>query len=432
MPIHRFTPHISQDALDDLQARLRSVRWPASLEAESWEDGASLSFMNGLVDYWLHRFDWRAQEDRLSRLPHAMTTIDGADIHFIHERGRGPSPLPLVLTHGWPGSFIEFEQILPLLTDPAANGGDAADAFHVVVPSLPGFGFSPAPRTAGVSSKQIAALWHSLMVELGYPWFAAQGGDIGSGVSIWLARQFPGSVVGIHLNFISSSYRPPLTADSPPIAPEEQAYLDRVAAWAAAEGAYAAVHSTKPQTLAYSLTDSPVGLAAWIVEKMRSWSDCHGDVESVFSLDTMLTDISLYWFGHSLQASLRLYKENRLNPLVFSAGERVIPPLGMSHFPCELPTPPRSWLERVFDVRRWTSMPRGGHFAALEQPGPSGGGDQSVLPAIAPGIATYPWLAIGSPRRSSNDNFSFHGIGNETLFVRQMMQMVHLFSGWAL
>ncbi len=368
MTIRLFTPHIQQAALDDLRARLLSVRWPASLDCESWDDGASVSFMRRLVDYWLYRFDWRAQESNINRLPHAMATVDDdSNIHFIHQRGRGPSPLPLIVTHGWPGSFIEMEAILPLLTDPEAHGGDASDAFHVVVPSLPGFGFSPAPRKAGVSSKQIAQLWHGLMLELGYPRFAAQGGDIGAGVSMWLARQFPDSVVGIHLNYVAANYKPPIT-DQLPVTSEEQDFLDRSAAWAAAEGAYAAVHSTKPQTLAYSLASSPVGLAAWIVEKFRSWSDCHGDVESVFSLDTMLTDISLYWFGNDLDASLRLYKENRLNPLAFRATERVVAPLGVAHFPRELPMPPRSWLERVFDVRRWTAMPRGGHFAALEQP----------------------------------------------------------------
>ena len=367
MPIRPFVPHIAEEALADLRARLINVRWPGALDPDGWEDGASVSFMKRLVDYWLHQFDWRAQELRLSSLPQRMASIDGADIHFIHQQGIGPSPLPLILTHGWPGSFIEMERILPLLTNPAAHGGEAADAFHVVVPSLPGYGFSPAPRAAGVSSKQIAQLWHSLMHELGYPAFGAQGGDIGAGVSIWLGRQFPDSLLGIHLNYIPGSYRPTVSSQQP-VTAQEQAHLDRAAAWTAAEGAYAALQGTKPQTLAHSLADSPLGLAAWIVEKLRSWSDCHGDVESVFRLDTILTDISLYWFGNTLDASLRLYKENRLNPLTFGAEERVLPPLGMAHFPFELPTPPRSWVERVFDVRRWSEMPRGGHFAALEQP----------------------------------------------------------------
>jgi len=366
MAIRPFVLHIPREAHDDLKSRLRSNRWPGSLDEASWDDGSSLSFMKRLVDHWMNRFDWRVQESRLNQLSHAMATIDGNDIHFIHQRGRGPNPLPLIITHGWPGSFIEMEKILPLLTDPAAHGGEAGDSFHVVVPSLPGYGLSPAPCAAGLSSQQIAQLWHGLMKELGYSQFAAQGGDIGAGVSMWLARQFPDSVVGIHLNYIPGSYRPAVDPQS--LTADEKAFLDRAAQWTAAEGAYAAIHSTKPQTLAYSLASSPVGLAAWIAEKVRSWSDCDGDIERVMSLDTLLTDISLYWFGNSLEASLRLYKENRLNPLIFAAGERVAPPLGMAHFPRELPTPPRSWVERVFDVRRWTSMPRGGHFAAVEQP----------------------------------------------------------------
>lgn len=206
------------------------------------------------------------------------------------------------------------------------------------------------------------------MEGLGYSRFGAQGGDIGAGVSMWLARQFPEALIGSHLNYIPGSYKPPLGTSLPPVTAEEQAHLDRVANWTAAEGAYAHLQSTKPQTLAYGLTDSPIGLAAWIVEKFRAWSDCEGDVERAIGLDTLLTDISLYWFSDAVNASLRLYRENRLSPLAFDAGERVTPPLGVAVFPHELPTPPRSWVERVFDVRRWTVMPRGGHFAALEQP----------------------------------------------------------------
>jgi len=359
---------IPDAALHDLRDRLGRARWPTSLDAEGWEDGSSLSFMQRLVDHWRNGFDWREQEARLNRLPHCMTTIDGQDIHFVHRPGTGPSPMPLVLTHGWPGSFLEMEHLVPLLADPGAHGGDPDDAFHVVVPSLPGYGFSPAPSRTGMSSREIAGLWHGLMAGLGYDRFGAQGGDIGAGVSTWLARLFPDSVTGIHLNYIPGSFRPPLGDHAPPLTTEEQAFLDSGAAWSAAEGAYAALQGTKPQTLSFALSDSPIGLAAWIVEKMRSWSDCGGDIESVISVDTLLIDISLYWFGDSLTASLRLYKENRLRPLTFAWGERVAPPLGVALFPRELPMPPRSWVERVFDVRRWSPMPAGGHFAALEQP----------------------------------------------------------------
>lgn len=324
--------------------------------------------MKRLVDYWRDDFDWRVQEARLNRLPQYKATIDGLDLHFVHQPGVGSAPLPLVITHGWPGSFVEMEQIIPLLSDPGAHGGDSADAFHVVAPSLPGYGFSDPPTGPGCSSRRIAELWSSLMRGLGYERFGAQGGDIGAGVSMWLARMFPDQLAGVHVNYIPGGYRPALGASFPPIAPEEQAFLDRSAAWAGAEGAYAFMQGTKPLTLAYALMNTPAGLAAWIVEKFQSWSDCNGDVESVFSFDALLTDISLYWFSDALDASLRLYKENRLQPLAFQGEARVRPPLGVALFPHELPMPPRSWLERAFDVHSWTPMPRGGHFAAMEQP----------------------------------------------------------------
>lgn len=367
MTARSFRISVPDAALQDLRNRLDLVRWPASLDPEGWEDGASLTFMKDLVHHWRHHFDWRAQEARLNRLPNMMMMVDDQAVHFVHQRGTGPAPMPLVLTHGWPGSFVEMEHLIPLLADPGAHGGDPADAFHVVVPSLPGYGFSPAPLRAGVSSREIARLWRRLMAELGYSGFGAQGGDIGAGVSTWLARLFPDAVSGIHLNYIPGSYRPPLSDKVPPLMPEEQTFLDRGASWSSLEGAYAALQGTKPQTLSFALTDSPVGLAAWIAEKVRSWSDCNGDIESVMSLDTLLTDISLYWFSDSLTASLRLYKENRLCPLTFAVGERIVPPLGVALFPRELPMPPRAWVERVFDVRRWTPMAMGGHFAALEQ-----------------------------------------------------------------
>lgn len=368
MDIRPFSIHVPDEQIEDLRQRLRAARLPTAIDPADWGDGASLAFMRRLLDHWLHHFDWRACEARLNRLPQFMATVDGADIQFIHQPGTGPAPMPLVITHGWPGSFVEMERIIPLLADPAAHGGDPADAFHVVVPSLPGFGFSAPPRARGCSAGQVAGLWCALMNGLGYARFAAQGGDIGAGVSMWLARRYPAQLIGAHVNYIPGSFRPPLGADFAPPTAAEQGFLDRAASWARDEGAYAAEQGTKPQTLAYAMTDSPLGLAAWIVEKFRAWSDCDGDVERLFTLDELLTDISIYWFGHMLDASFRMYKENRLQPLVFEGPERVAVPLGVAAFPRELPTPPRSWVERVFDVRRWTPMPHGGHFAALEQP----------------------------------------------------------------
>jgi pimeloyl-ACP methyl ester carboxylesterase len=363
-----FTIHVTDEAIEDLHRRLRNGHWPDSIDADSWDDGTSLSFLKRLRDHWLHQFDWRMQESRLNRLPQYVSTIRGLDIHFVHQPGVGPAPMPLILTHGWPGSFVEMERVIPLLADPGAHGGDPGDAFHVVVPSLPGYGFSQAPAVAGVSAREIAAMWRELMAGLGYNRFAAQGGDIGAGVSCWLARCFPESLLGVHLNYIPGSFRPGRDENTAPLSGEEIAFLDKAAAFAAAEGAYAALQATKPLTLAFALSDSPIGLAAWIAEKFRAWSDCGGELERAIPIDTLLTDISIYWFSGNIAASLRLYKEMRLQPLTFEAGERVSVPFGVTVFPRELPMPPRSWVERGLNVVHWTQMPAGGHFAALEQP----------------------------------------------------------------
>jgi pimeloyl-ACP methyl ester carboxylesterase len=363
-----FKIHISDDQINDLQRRLRGARLPGAIFRGGAEDGISLPFMHRLLDYWSDEFDWRAQERRLNRLPQFTATVDGQEIHFIHVRGKRPAARPLILTHGWPGCFTEFEELIPRLTDPAAFGGDEADAFDVVVPSLPGFGFSAAPTELGTSSRRVADLWHRLMQQLGYVRYFAQGGDIGAGVSTWLAALYPNNVLGVHLNYISAAFRPPMGLDLPPMTEEERAFFDRLATFAAEEGAYSALQSTKPQTLAFALADSPVGLAAWIAEKFISWTDHDGDLERVVPLDRLLTIISIYWFGNSLDASLRIYKENRLNPIALADFPSVEVPFSVAHFPKELPIPPRSWVERGLRVVRWTEMPRGGHFAALEQP----------------------------------------------------------------
>lgn len=364
-----FQINIGDDALDDLHRRITQTKWPASIDPEGWDDGSSLRFMRELVDYWQGEFDWRAQEGRLNLLPHFVAEIDGFKIHYIHVKGRGPSPTPLIMTHGWPGSFLEMERVIPLLTDPGAHGGDPEDAFDLIVPALPGYAFSSAPPKAGISPFEIAGLWHKLMLGLGYTNFGAQGGDIGAAVSSWLAFRFPKDVVGIHLNYIPGSFRPPIGDGLPPLTPQEAEFKKIAAEWADKEGAYAHLQGTKPQTLAYGLSDSPVGLAAWIVEKFRSWSDCDGNILDVFSMDTLLTEISLYWFSGSLDASFRLYKESRAHPLSFEKGERILPPVAISHFAKELPQPPRSWVERVYNVVRWSEHAAGGHFAAMEKPG---------------------------------------------------------------
>jgi pimeloyl-ACP methyl ester carboxylesterase len=276
--------------------------------------------------------------------------------------------MPLILSHGWPGSFLEMQRIIPLLADPGRHGGDPADAFHVVVPSLPGYTLSSAPSHKGTGPYEIAGLWHELMAGLGYERFGAQGGDIGAAVSTWLGVRFAESLAGIHLNYVPGSYRPPLGDGAPPLTADEQAFLDRSAAFAASEGAYAQLQRTKPQTLAVGLNDSPAGLAAWMAEKFYAWSDSGGLLAPVISRDTLLTNISLYWLTGCVGSSLRQYVEGSQRPLQFAAGQRVEVPLGVAVFPAELPMPPRSWLQRCFDVQHWSSQARGGHFAALEQP----------------------------------------------------------------
>jgi pimeloyl-ACP methyl ester carboxylesterase len=367
MQIKPFTIAIGDDQLEDLDRRLQHTRWPDALPDMDWEDGTDLTFLRRLTEYWQKGFDWRAQEARLNELPQFTTELDGLGIHFVHQRGTGPDPYPLVLTHGWPISGLALEEIIPFLADPGSHGADPADAFDVVVPSLPGYGFSQPPTRPGFGPEHVAELWAKLMAGLGYERYGVQAGDWGAAVSTWLAHRFPDQVSGLHLNFIPGSYRPPLGDGQPPLSAEEEAFRSNAAAWFDAQGGYHRLQSTKPQTPAYALTDSPVGLAAWIVEKMHGWSDCGGDVERAFTLDAILTNISIYWFTGSIGPSMRFYRENRLRPNHFAPGERVVPPLGVAVFPRDT-MPPRSWVERVFDVVRWTSMPRGGHFGPMEAP----------------------------------------------------------------
>ncbi|MGF6598813.1 pimeloyl-ACP methyl ester carboxylesterase [Paraburkholderia sp. GAS448] len=368
MQVTPFEIAVPDTQLVALSARLKHTRWPDHYDGAPWALGVDPAYVRELADYWATSYDWRTAERRLNREPQFMARVGGLNVHFMHRHGVGPRPYPLIITHGWPGSFIEFLDLLPHLCDPASAGADPADAFDVVVPSLPGFGFTERPVKSGISAFATADLWVELMRGLGYEHFGAQGGDLGAAVSIALAYRHPQHVDGLHLNFLPGSYEPPLTTGDPPVSPKEQEFLDAKAAWAALEGGYAHVHSTKPQTLATALNDSPAGLAAWLVEKFRAWSDCNGDVESMFSKDELLTNLSLYWHTQTIGSSMRFYWEMRQQPLRFAAGQRVRPPLGFARFPKEISRPPRSWIERVFDVAQWADMPRGGHFAAMEQP----------------------------------------------------------------
>lgn len=368
MNVQPFTVKIPQTSLDDLQARLTRTRWPDEIVNSSWENGADLAYMKALVTYWQTHFDWPAQEKLINSFNHFRTSIDGLNIHFIHERGRGPNPMPLIITHGWPGSFLEMHKIIPLLTDPARHGGNPADSFDVIVPSMPGYGFSDRPTQSGMNAFAIADLWLRLMNGLGYERFAAQGGDWGASVTTCLGSAYPSSVVGIHLNYIPGSFKPYLGPGAADLSEAERAFLVENDRWWQSEGGYAHIQRTKPQTLAYGLTDSPAGLAAWIVEKFREWGDCDGNVEQRFTRDELLTNVTLYWLTETIHSSMRLYNESARRPLHFGEGARIQPPCAVAKFLKEAPFPPREWVERCYNVQRWTEFHRGGHFAALEEP----------------------------------------------------------------
>lgn len=365
-----FRLNIDDAQIADLKTRLARTRLPDQPPGEAWSTGTDLDFMTEAIAYWRETFDWRAQEARLNAFPQFKVRLSGIDLHYLHVRGRGtpggPPPTPLLLSHGWPGSVIEFLDLIPRLTDPAAFGGDPADAFDVVAPSLPGYGLSFAPGQPRFALDAIAACFHALMTSvLGYPRFGAQGGDWGSFVTSCIGANWPESTLGIHLNMM------PLRRDvkpGPELPEAEQRYLKELDHWLKEETGYQWIQGTRPQTLAYALSDSPAGLAAWIFEKFRAWTDCEGDPRRAISLDTMLANISLYWFTGAIGSSFWPYYARMHGPWPIRDGSIGVP-TGYSAFPHEILRPPRSMADRVYtDIQRWTEMPRGGHFAALEQP----------------------------------------------------------------
>ena len=363
-----FSVHIDDEVLEDLQNRLAATRWPNELPGAGWDYGSNLDYMKELVDYWRNEFDWRAQEALINSFSHYKADVEGLGIHFVHERGNGPNPMPLVITHGWPGTFFEMYKMIPLLTDPASHGGDPADSFDVVAPSLPGFGFSDHSRERGMEVARTAALWEVLMTQhLGYPRFAAHGGDIGAGVTSRLGYGHAESLIGIHLTSITRPV-PYLGDGARELTDAEKTHMREREEWQQFEGGYAHIQGTKPQTLAYGLNDSPVGLAAWIVEKYRTWSDCGGDAEKRFTKDELLTTVTIYWATETITSSTRMYKENQRYTWTLSPDERIEVPTGVAAFPAEISRPPREWGERSYNLQSWTPMPSGGHFAALEEP----------------------------------------------------------------
>ena len=357
-PFHLAIP---QAELDDLRQRLDRARLPEPSPYEGWTQGVPLDRLRDLIAYWRDGYDWRRCEATLNGRGQHRTVIDGLGIHFLHIRSQHEGALPLLLTHGWPGSVIEFLKVIGPLTDPQAHGGQAEDAFHLVIPSLPGYGFSDKPREPGWGVERIARAWGVLMERLGYRRYVAQGGDWGSSVTVEMGVQRPAGLAGIHLNMLSVK---PDVLDAT-LDEEETVALAKLQGFANLESAYAREQATKPQTLGYALADSPVGQAAWIYEKFRTWADCDGDPETVLTRDEMLDDIMLYWLGNSGASSGRLYFESMGS---FRA-KRVTLPVGFSAFPGEIIPTPRKWADQVFpNIIHWNRLEKGGHFAAFEQP----------------------------------------------------------------
>ncbi len=365
MKMEQFNIKIQQEVLDDLQARLKATRWPDQVEHADWDYGVELSYLKELVAYWLNGFSWTKQEELLNKYPQFKAEVDGYAIHFVHIRGKGPNPLPLLITHGWPSSFFETYKIIEPLSDPARYGADAEDSFDVIVPSLPGYGFSD--RSLNRGFLRVDNLWRKLMLEvLGYPRFVTHGTDIGARVTSALGR-FHGDVVSaIHIGSVDLEWPDPLPND---LSASERDYVERVHHWEKKDGAYAEIQATRPQTLAYGLNDSPAGLAAWIVEKYREWSDCGGDVESRFTKDELLTNITLYWVTQTINSSIRRYYEagHQPNPNPLKPGERINTPTGIAMFPGEKDLlVPREFAERCYNIRHWADMPKGGHSQRLK------------------------------------------------------------------
>ncbi|MEO8158473.1 MAG: epoxide hydrolase family protein [Betaproteobacteria bacterium] len=358
-----FSLHVGDDVLTDLQARLARVRWPDEIPGSDWKFGTDVAYLRSLIDYWRTGYDWRRHEKVINAFRQYKLRVRDLDIHFIHEPGKGPAPIPLLISHGWPGSIYEFHKLIPLLTDPTAHGGDARDAFTVIAPSLPGYTFSFEPGRR-FSLEQMADYFVDLMTALGYERFAAQGGDWGAFVTSRLGYAHAKRLYGIHLNLLAVR-RDPKLVENP--TPEQRVFLDQLNVFLKEETGYQWIQGTKPQTLAFGLTDSPVGLAAWLVEKFHSWTDCRGDLDGYLGRDTMLTDIMLYWVTGAIGSSFWPYYARMHGPWPIPGPVEV--PTGYIEFPREILRPPRSVAESMYrNIQRWTVAERGGHFAALEQP----------------------------------------------------------------
>jgi pimeloyl-ACP methyl ester carboxylesterase len=362
-----FALSVPETAIADLRERLGRTRFPDQAPGEPWAYGTNVEYLRGLVEYWRTAFDWRAQEARLNAFPQFKVPLHDIDVHFLHVPGKGPNPCPLLLMHGWPGSVFEFLDLIPRLTDPARFGGNPGDAFTVVAPSLPGYGLSFRPGQKRFGIEEIADCLADLMTgTLGYRRFAAQGGDWGGITASRMGYAHADKLIGIHVNLLAVRRDGSMLADP---TPDERKYLDELAYWLKEETGYQWIQGTRPQTLSFGLTDSPSGLAAWIIEKFRAWSDCGGDVESAFTRDQLLANICLYWFTGAIGSSFFPYYFRMHRPWPIPDGGTIAVPTGYAEFPHEILRAPRSLAARTYtDIRRWTVMQRGGHFAAMEQP----------------------------------------------------------------
>jgi len=364
--VQPFRIQVSDDALDDLRRRLRATRWPEAECVDDWSQGTPLSYVQDVCAYWAEKYDWRERERRLNAFPQFRTDIEGLGIHFYHVRSKHADALPIVITHGWPGSVVEFQKVIAPLADPTAHGGDAADAFHVVCPSLPGYGFSDKPSAKGTGVERIADLWGALMLRLGYPRYVAQGGDWGAMVTTMIGLRDTKHCAGIHLNM-------PIVAPDPAtmnsLTPAEQSALAGMAEYGEWDSGYSKQQSTRPQTLGYGLVDSPAGQAAWILEKFWKWTDCNGHPENALTRDELLDNVMLYWIPGTGASSARLYWESFRGQAGGGGLPNVEIPTGCSIFPKEIFRSSRRWAEKRFPkLVHWNELPRGGHFAAFEQP----------------------------------------------------------------